>query len=140
MIANESSFLPFAEAADISADTLGKLPDDSAVDVLTLALESNKLIQALLEKNKGIMSRLHSMIFPKADQNKTLGQLTDVFAVNTKGTIEVLKRTSHTYGRARASTSSSICGDGSGSGVLLGGGVVVLLLPLLGGSGARWQR
>jgi hypothetical protein len=37
------------------------------------------------------------MIFPKADQSKTLEQLTDVFAVDTKGTIEVLKRTSRTY-------------------------------------------
>ncbi|KAK1601801.1 hypothetical protein QYE76_037629 [Lolium multiflorum] len=92
------SALALLKGADISADTLGKLPDDSPVDVLTLVLESNKLIQDLLEKNKGIMLRLHSMIFPKADQNKTLGQLTDCFVVDTKGTIEVLKRTSRTYG------------------------------------------
>jgi hypothetical protein len=37
------------------------------------------------------------MIFPKADQNKTLEQLTDVVAVDTKETIEVFKRTSRTY-------------------------------------------
>jgi hypothetical protein len=42
--------------------------------------EFSKLIQALLQKNKGVMSKMHSMIFPKADQNKTLEQLTDVFA------------------------------------------------------------
>ena len=38
------------------------------------------------------------MIFPKADKNKTLEQLTDAFVVNTKETIEVFKRTSRTYG------------------------------------------
>jgi hypothetical protein len=47
-----SPFLSLAEAADISADALGKLPDDSPVDALTLTLESNKLIQALVQKNK----------------------------------------------------------------------------------------
>ncbi|KAK1601858.1 hypothetical protein QYE76_018857 [Lolium multiflorum] len=84
------SVLALLKAADIHADALGKLPDDSPVDVLTLALESSKLIQALLQKNKGVMSRLHSMIFPKADQEKTLEQLTVVFAINTKGTIEII--------------------------------------------------
>ncbi|KAK1663211.1 hypothetical protein QYE76_051370 [Lolium multiflorum] len=98
------SVLALLKAADISVDTLGKLPDDSPIDVLTLALESNKLIQALLEKNKGIMSRLHSMIFPKADQHKTLGQLTDVFAVDTKGTIEVIPMSSFTEGPSNGSS------------------------------------
>jgi hypothetical protein len=37
------------------------------------------------------------MIFPKADQDKTLEQLTNVFVVDTKETIEVFKRTSRTY-------------------------------------------
>ena len=41
---------------------------------------------------------MHSMIFPKVDQNKTLEQLTDAFAVDTKEVIEVFKRTSRTYG------------------------------------------
>ncbi len=41
---------------------------------------------------------MHSMIFPKADKNKTLEQLTDAFVVDTKETIEVFKRTSRTYG------------------------------------------
>ena len=87
-----------AEAADIPAGALDKLPDNSPIDALTLTLESSKLIQALLQKNKGVMLKLHSMIFPKADQNKTLEQLTDVFAVDTKEIIEVFKRTSRTYG------------------------------------------
>ena len=38
------------------------------------------------------------MIFPKADQNKSLGQLVDTFSVGTEGIIEVFKRTSRTYG------------------------------------------
>ncbi|KAK1608414.1 hypothetical protein QYE76_032087 [Lolium multiflorum] len=97
------SVLALIKAADISADTLGKLPDDSPIDVLTLALESNKLIQALLEKNN-IMSRVHSMIFPKADQNKTLGQLTYVFAVDTEGTIEVIPVSSFTQGPSDGSS------------------------------------
>jgi hypothetical protein len=52
----------------------------------------------LLQKNKAVLSRLHAMILPKADQQKTLEQLADTFSVNTEGTIEVFKRTSHTYG------------------------------------------
>jgi hypothetical protein len=38
------------------------------------------------------------MIFPKADQNKTLGQLVNTFSIDTEGIIEVFKRTSRTYG------------------------------------------
>jgi hypothetical protein len=38
------------------------------------------------------------MIFPKADQNKPLGQLVDAFSVDIEGIIEVFKRTSRTYG------------------------------------------
>jgi hypothetical protein len=63
-----------------------------------MTLESSKLIQALLQKNKGVMSRMHAMIFPKADQDKTLEQLIDAFAVDTKEIIEVFKCTSRTYG------------------------------------------
>jgi hypothetical protein len=38
------------------------------------------------------------MIFPKADQNKTLVQLVDDFSLDTEGIIEVFKCTSRTYG------------------------------------------
>jgi hypothetical protein len=61
-------------------------------------MESHKLVQALLQKSKGAVARMHAMNFPKIDQNKTLGQLIDAFAVNTKEVIEVFKRTSRTYG------------------------------------------
>jgi hypothetical protein len=97
-VANEFFFPFHVEAADIPADALGKTSDNSPVDALSLTLESNKLIQVLLQKNKGVMLRMHSMIFPKVDQNKTLEQLTDAFVVDTKEVIEVFKRTSRTYG------------------------------------------
>ncbi|KAK1683459.1 hypothetical protein QYE76_044307 [Lolium multiflorum] len=42
-----------------------------------------------LDKGKGALARMHSMIFPKATQEKTLGQLIDAFAVDTKEVIEV---------------------------------------------------
>jgi hypothetical protein len=63
-----------------------------------MTLATHQLTQELLEKGKGAMTRIHLMIFPKLSQNKTLGQLIDAFAVNTKEVIEVFKRTSRTYG------------------------------------------
>jgi hypothetical protein len=63
-----------------------------------MAIESGDLVHALLQKNKAVMSRLNAMIFPKADQEKSLEQLTDAFAVDTEATIEVFKCTSRTYG------------------------------------------
>ena len=42
------------------------------------------------------------MIFPKIKQEKTLGQLIDTFAVDTKEVIEVFKRTSCTFGAVLA--------------------------------------
>jgi tripartite-type tricarboxylate transporter receptor subunit TctC len=62
-----------------------------------MAIESGDLVRALLQKNKAVMSRLHAMIFPKADEEKSLEQLTDAFVVDTEATIEVFKRTSRTY-------------------------------------------
>ncbi|KAK1683864.1 hypothetical protein QYE76_044712 [Lolium multiflorum] len=91
------SILALLKAADIPADALDKLPNDSPVDDLSMTLESSKLIQALVQKNKGVMSRMHLMIFSKADQNKILEQLTDAFVVDTKEIIEVFKCTSHAY-------------------------------------------
>jgi hypothetical protein len=63
-----------------------------------MTLGSHQLFQDLLQKGKGSMTRMHSMIFPKIDQNKTLGQLIDAFAINTREVLEVFKRTSRTYG------------------------------------------
>jgi hypothetical protein len=89
--------LLLAEAADIPADSIGKLPADSFADAISMAIESGDLVRALLQKNKAVLSRFHAMIFPKADRKKTLGQLVNAFFVDTEGIIEVFKRTPRTY-------------------------------------------
>ncbi|KAK1606886.1 hypothetical protein QYE76_030559 [Lolium multiflorum] len=55
------------------------------------AAEKDELLRqsALALLGKGCSARMHSMIFPKATQEKTLGQLIDAFAVDTKEVIEV---------------------------------------------------
>jgi hypothetical protein len=95
--------LSSAGAADIPAGPGGKLHDNSSADALSMAIESSDLVHALLQKNKVVMLRLHAMIFPKADQEKSLEQLTDAFAVDTEATIELFKRTSRTYDALLAS-------------------------------------
>ena len=69
---------------------------------MSTILASHQLTQELLVKGKGALARMHSMIFPKIKQEKTLGQLIDTFAVDTKEVIEVFKRTSRTYGAVLA--------------------------------------
>ncbi|KAK1647594.1 hypothetical protein QYE76_065399 [Lolium multiflorum] len=70
------SVLALLKAADTPAEALDKLPNNSPANALPLTLESHKLVQALLQKNKGAMARMHSTIFPKV--------------VDTKEVIEVL--------------------------------------------------
>ncbi|KAK1678840.1 hypothetical protein QYE76_039688 [Lolium multiflorum] len=82
------SSLALFKATDIPAEDLDKLPDNSLVNALSMTLASHRLMQDLLQKGKGAMTRMHSMIFPKISQDKTLGQLIDAFAVNTKEVIE----------------------------------------------------
>ncbi|KAK1604820.1 hypothetical protein QYE76_028493 [Lolium multiflorum] len=55
------------------------------------AAEKDELLRqsALALLGKDALARMHSMIFPKATQEKTLGQLIDAFAVDTKEVIEV---------------------------------------------------
>nr|XP_051211046.1 uncharacterized protein LOC127328493 [Lolium perenne] len=81
--------LALLKAADIPAEALDKLPNNSPANTLSMTLESHQLVQDLLQKGKGAMARMHSMIFPKIDQNKTLGQLIDAFSINTREVIEV---------------------------------------------------
>ncbi|KAM0900767.1 hypothetical protein ACQ4PT_020418 [Festuca glaucescens] len=94
-----SSSTALLGAANIPADSVGKPPTDSAADAIFtfLAVDSGELVR-VLQKNKVVLSRFHAMIFPKANQNKTLGQLVDTFSVDTEGIIKVFKRTSRTYG------------------------------------------
>nr|XP_051229698.1 uncharacterized protein LOC127347570 [Lolium perenne] len=84
------SSLALLKAADIPTEALDKLLSNSSANTLSMTLASHQLVQDLFQKGKGAMARMHSMIFPKIDQNKTLGQLIDAFAVNTKEVIEEL--------------------------------------------------
>ncbi|KAK1632398.1 hypothetical protein QYE76_006713 [Lolium multiflorum] len=83
------SSLALLEAANISADALDKIPNNSPANGLSMTLASHQLTRELLEKGKGAMVWIHSMIFPKISQDNTLGQLIDAFAVDTKEVIEV---------------------------------------------------
>ncbi|KAK1651772.1 hypothetical protein QYE76_069577 [Lolium multiflorum] len=83
------SSLALLEAANIPADALDKIPNNSPANGLSMTLASHQLTRELLEKGKGAMARIHSMIFPKISQDKTLGQLIDAFAIDTKEVIEV---------------------------------------------------
>jgi hypothetical protein len=46
--------LLLAEAADIPADSIGKLPADSATDAISMEIESGDLVRDLLQKNKAV--------------------------------------------------------------------------------------
>ncbi|KAK1617748.1 hypothetical protein QYE76_023265 [Lolium multiflorum] len=83
------SSLALLRAADIPVEALDKVPSNSPSNALSMTLASHQLAQDLLQKGKGAMARIHSMIFPKISQDKTLGQLIDAFAVNTREVIEV---------------------------------------------------
>ncbi|KAK1618221.1 hypothetical protein QYE76_023738 [Lolium multiflorum] len=65
------------------------VPNNSPANGVSMALASHQLTRELLEKGKGALVRMHLMIFPKIKQDKTLGQLIDAFAVDTKEVIEV---------------------------------------------------
>ncbi|KAK1602838.1 hypothetical protein QYE76_017011 [Lolium multiflorum] len=83
------SSLALLEAANIPANALDKIPNTSPANGVSMTLASHQLTRELLEKGKGAMARMHSMIFPEINQDKTLGQLIDAFAVDTKEVIEV---------------------------------------------------
>ncbi|KAK1694161.1 hypothetical protein QYE76_010858 [Lolium multiflorum] len=78
----------FVKAASIPATALDKVPNNSPANGVSMALASHQLTRELLNKGKGALARMHSMIFPKVKQEKTLGQLIDAFAVDTKEVIE----------------------------------------------------
>ncbi|KAK1632396.1 hypothetical protein QYE76_006711 [Lolium multiflorum] len=92
----------FVKAANIPADALDRVPNNSPANAMSMILASHQLTRELLVKGKGALARMHLMIFPKIKQEKTLGQLVDAFAVDTKEVIEVFKRTSRTYGAVLA--------------------------------------
>ncbi|KAK1653341.1 hypothetical protein QYE76_071146 [Lolium multiflorum] len=83
------SALALLEAASIPFTALDKIPSNSPANGVSTVLAAHHLTRELLGKGKGALTRMHSMIFPKAKQEKTLGQLIDAFTVDTKEVIEV---------------------------------------------------
>jgi hypothetical protein len=79
-------------------DRMNKLRLDFMSDALSFVVESSEQIQDLLKKAKGALSKLFLMMFPRLDQNKTLGELANTFFINSSSAIEVLKRRSRLYG------------------------------------------
>ncbi|KAK1679418.1 hypothetical protein QYE76_040266 [Lolium multiflorum] len=85
------SALALLEAADIPATALDKIPSNSPANGVSTVLAAHQLTRGF-DKGKGALARMHSMIFPKATQEKTLGQLIDAFAIDTKEVIEMKDR------------------------------------------------
>ncbi|KAK1613463.1 hypothetical protein QYE76_037136 [Lolium multiflorum] len=67
------SALALLEAADIPATALDKVPSNSPANGVSTVLAAHQLTRVLLDKGKGALARMHSMILPKATQEKTLG-------------------------------------------------------------------
>ncbi|KAK1666193.1 hypothetical protein QYE76_054352 [Lolium multiflorum] len=86
------------EAANRTVTRCHQLREDSTSDALSLAAESNVQVLGLLQKTRGALSRLYSMIFPKVKQDKTLGEMADAFLVDPSEPVEVLKRRSRLFG------------------------------------------
>jgi hypothetical protein len=82
-------------------------------DALSLATESNIQVLGLLQKTKGALSKLLSMIFPRMKQDKTLVEMANAFFVDPSEPIEVLKRRSRLFGAVL--TFQLLMGHGLGS-------------------------
>jgi hypothetical protein len=54
-------------------DRTKRLRGDSMSDAISFAVDSSDQIQDLLKKTKGALSKLFSLMFPKLDQEKPLG-------------------------------------------------------------------
>ncbi|KAK1684564.1 hypothetical protein QYE76_045412 [Lolium multiflorum] len=101
------------EAANITVTRRHQLREDSTADAMSLAAESNVQVLGLLQKTKGALSRLFSMIFLKMKQDKTLSKMADAFLVDPSEPVEVLKRRSRLYGAVL--TFPLLMGHGMGS-------------------------
>ncbi|KAK1695916.1 hypothetical protein QYE76_012613 [Lolium multiflorum] len=100
-------------AADVPINRARKLREDSMSDALSLATDANIQVIGLLQKTKGALSKLFSMIFLKMKQDKTLGEMVDAFFVDPSEPIEVLKRCSRLFGAVL--TFQLLMGHGLGS-------------------------
>jgi hypothetical protein len=103
----------FSGVADVPINRARKLREDSMSDALSLATDANVQVLELLQKTKGALSRLFSMIFPKIKQDKTLGEMADAFSIDPSEPIEVLKRRSRLFGAVL--TFQLLMGHGLGS-------------------------
>ncbi|KAK1699348.1 hypothetical protein QYE76_016045 [Lolium multiflorum] len=109
----QESVKELLEAANITVTRRHQLREDSTADALSLAAESNVQVLGLLQKTKGALSRLFSMIFSKMKQDKTLSEMADAFLVDPSELVEVLKRRSRLYGAVL--TFQLLMGHGMGS-------------------------
>ena len=82
----------FRGAADVPTNRARKLREDSMSDALSLATDANIQVFGMLQKTKGALSRLFSMIFSKMKQDTTLGEMADAFFIDPSEPVEVLKR------------------------------------------------
>jgi hypothetical protein len=80
---------------------------------MSLAAESNVQVLTLLQKAKGALSRLYSMIFPKMKEDKTLDEMATSFLVDPSEPVEVLKRRNRLFGAVL--TFQLLMGHGMGS-------------------------
>ena len=67
-------------------------------DAVSFAVNSSEQVQELLTKMKAALSKLYGMVFPKLNQEKTLGELAEDIFIDHADPIEVLKRSSRAYG------------------------------------------
>ncbi|KAK1629423.1 hypothetical protein QYE76_003738 [Lolium multiflorum] len=100
-------------AADLNINCARKLREDYTSDALSLAAESNVQVLGLLQKTKGALSRLYSMIFPRMKQEKTLNEMAESFLIDPSEPVEVLKRRSRLFGAVL--TFQLLMGHGLGS-------------------------
>ncbi|KAK1685315.1 hypothetical protein QYE76_046163 [Lolium multiflorum] len=101
------------EAANITVSRRHQLREDSTADALSLAAESNIQVLRLLQKTKGALSKLYSMIFPKMKLDKTLDEMAEAFLIDPSEPVEVLKRRSRLIGAVL--TFQLLMGHGMGS-------------------------
>ncbi|KAK1643096.1 hypothetical protein QYE76_060901 [Lolium multiflorum] len=83
------SALTLLEAADIPAAALDKVPSNSPANGVSTVLAAHQLTRGLLDKGKGAGADALDDI-PQGHAGKTLGQLIDAFAIDTKEVIEGL--------------------------------------------------
>nr|XP_051190083.1 uncharacterized protein LOC127303382 [Lolium perenne] len=66
------SSLALLEAANIPADALDRVPNNSPANAMSVILASHQLTQELLVKGKGALARMHWMISPRSSRRTCL--------------------------------------------------------------------